>query len=65
MTTLTENGVTTTQANGQENYEMFYSDVLRKNLVQYDYRHTNGELFSCVKPTLEQCRDKRDNWLNK
>ncbi|KAB3744528.1 DUF3873 domain-containing protein, partial [Phocaeicola vulgatus] len=29
-----------------------------------DYRHTDGELFSCVKPTLEECRRLRDEWLN-
>ena len=22
-----------------------------------------NELFSCVKPTLEECRQKRDEWL--
>ena len=31
--------------------------------VQYDYRHTDGELFSCVKPTLDECRAARDKWL--
>ncbi|MCB6981429.1 DUF3873 family protein, partial [Bacteroides uniformis] len=30
---------------------------------QYDYRHTDGELFSCVKPTLDECRATRDKWL--
>ena len=34
-------------------------------LVQYDYRHPiDRELFSCVKPTLEECRAARDKWLN-
>lgn len=23
----------------------------------------DNELFSCVKPTLEECRQKRDEWL--
>lgn len=50
--------------NGQEQYESYYSDVLRKTKVQYDYRHTNGELF-CVKNFLGECRRARDNWLNK
>ncbi len=32
--------------------------------MQYDYRHpTDGELFSCVKPTLDECRAARDKWL--
>ena len=35
----------------------------KRTLVQYDYRHTDGELFSCVKPTLEECRATRDKWL--
>ncbi len=36
----------------------------KRTLVQYDYRHTDGELFSCVKPTLDECRAARDKWLN-
>ena len=48
---------------GQEQHEAYYSDVLRKNLVQYDYRHTNGELFSIVRPTLEGCRKAKDEWV--
>ena len=36
----------------------------KRTLVQYDYRHpTDGELFSCVKPTLDECRAARDKWL--
>ena len=34
-----------------------------KRFYQYDYRHKDGELFSTVAPTLEQCRKKRDNWI--
>jgi len=51
--------------NGQEQYEAFKSNVTRKKAVQYDYRHTDGELFSCVRPTLESCRAARDAWLEK
>ncbi|KAB3914764.1 DUF3873 domain-containing protein [Bacteroides uniformis] len=37
----------------------------RRTLVQYDYRHPiDRELFSCVKPTLDECRAARDKWLN-
>ena len=53
---------------GTEKYESFQLGYGRKRrtLVQYDYRHhTDGELFSCVKPTLEECRNERDKWLNK
>lgn len=61
--TMTINGVSTTTAPGQEQYEKFKSRVNKKTYIQYDYRHTNGKLFSCVKPTLEACRVERDKWL--
>ena len=67
MTTrMTINGVSTCQTAGTEKYESFQTSFGRKRrtLVQYDYRHTDGELFSCVKPTLEECRRLRDEWLN-
>ena len=62
---MTANGVTTTKANGQEQYETFNRKVCgkTKTCFQYDYRHTNGKLFSCVKTTLEACRTARDEWL--
>lgn len=65
MTNMTVNGVTTTKANGQEQYEIFSRKVGRqtKKYVSYDYRHTDGELFSCVKPALEDCRTARGLWL--
>lgn len=50
-------------SNGQEQYEQYISSVRKKVLVQYDYRDHDGELFSCVRPTLEECRAKRDEWL--
>jgi len=51
---------------GQEQYEKFNSHI-RKNpwRYQYDYRHTDGELFSCIKKTLAECRASRDEWLEK
>ena len=46
-TKMNENGVSTCKAG-----------------EKYDYRDTaDNELFSCVKPTLEECRQKRDEWL--
>ena len=65
---MTENGVTTTNAPGQEQYEFFVPEHHRrtgKQFCQYDYRHTDGELFSCVKKTLDDCRAARDAWLEK
>lgn len=52
-------------AKGTENYESFTTRIGRKRVkrIQYDYRHTNGKLFSCVAKTLEAARAKRDNWI--
>lgn len=47
---------------GKEQYEEYYSEVSRKNLVQYDYRSFDGSLFSCVAPSLEKARERRDDW---
>lgn len=49
--------------NGQEQYEEFYSDISNKKLIQYDYRHYNGELYSVVKKSLEECRIAKDEWV--
>ena len=55
------NGVSQCQK-GTENYETFYTTIRRKRtkLIQYDYRNEDGELFTCVKPTLTECRKARD-----
>lgn len=65
MTKMTKNGISTTSMNRQEQFEKFTHRVGRqiKKYVQYDYRHTDGELFSCVRPTLDACRAARDAWL--
>ena len=69
MTTrMTINGVSTCAEAGTEKYERFQSGIgrRRRTLVQYDYRHPiDRELFSCVKPTLDECRAARDKWLGK
>lgn len=64
---MTANGVSTTTTPGTEQYETFYSAHRGKKIsrVMYDYRHTDGELFTCVAPTLKECRQRRDEWLNK
>lgn len=51
--------------NGTEQYETFSARIGRKTIkrVQYDYRTTDGTLFSCVALSLEDCRQKRDQWL--
>lgn len=55
-----KNGCSTCQP-GKEQYETF--TMQGKKYVQYDYRTESGELFACVKPTLAECRQKRDLWL--
>lgn len=51
---------------GKENYTTF-KPVYRpkQTFYQYDYRHTDGELFSTVAPTLAECRERKDEWLKK
>lgn len=62
---MTAEGVSTTTAPGTEQYEIFYNAYRpRRKHYQYDYRHTDGELFCCVAHTLKECRRKRDEWLN-
>ena len=57
---MTINGVSTCTKAGTEKYEKFQTGIGRRKrtLVQYDYRHTDGELF-----TLDECRATRDKWL--
>ena len=58
------NGCSTCQI-GQEQHEKFSIGFGRrkKTMVQYDYRHTDGELFSTCAPTLQVARQRRDEWL--
>lgn len=65
-TRMTVNGISTCQVAGTEKYEKFgFSHKPRKTYIQYDYRDTDGTLFSIVRPTLEECRNQRDKWLQK
>lgn len=52
---------------GQEQYEKFKTRVGRKVITryQYDYRHTDGDLFSTVVKTLKDAREERDEWLER
>jgi hypothetical protein len=61
---INQNGCPICKA-GQENYTTFPPEHHPNTVFyQYDYRHTDGELFSTVAPTLEGCRGKRNKWLN-
>ncbi|MDR1370576.1 MAG: DUF3873 domain-containing protein [Dysgonamonadaceae bacterium] len=57
-----ENGCSTCVA-GSENY-IEYDNCRGGKYYQYDFRATDGELFSCVRANLEKCREMKDNWLN-
>ncbi len=51
---------------GQELYSKAYNPYRlysKKFQWIYEYRHTDGELFSATAPTLELCRQWRDEWL--
>jgi hypothetical protein len=48
---------------GQEQFEAYESRATGRRMIQYDYRDTDGGLFSCVACTLLQARRKRDRWL--
>ena len=49
---------------GKESYATYIAGAFRgTEYYQYDYRHTNGELFSTVAKSLEECRKQRDEWL--
>ena len=64
MTTMNDNNGCSICAAGSENYETFSTRIGRKRVkrVQYDYRHTDGELFSCIGGTLEDCRIQLHRW---
>jgi hypothetical protein len=45
---------------GEEQYETIVIKISNKRYVQYDYMGFDGQLFSCVKKTLDECRAARD-----
>lgn len=66
MKSLNKNGISVCQA-VQENYVYFNLTPRPRRkgrYCQYDYRTPDGELFSTVAPTLEKCRERRDEWLS-
>lgn len=67
MTKMTVNGVTTTKTPGQEKYEKFSRRIGRKTktFYSYDYRDLDGELFSCIKPTLRDCWRAKEDWIKR
>ena len=66
-TKMTINGVSVCPT-GEERHEYFtpaFARRTKKRFCQYDYRHEDGELFSCVAPTLEERHQRRDEWLQR
>jgi hypothetical protein len=63
VNSINQNGRSVCRA-GKENYTTFRPAHRPESVFyQYDYRHKDGELFSTVGQTLEQCREKRDKWV--
>ena len=66
MESLNKNGVGITQTSGEEKYVKCCLGAFRGQIYyQYDYRHTDNELFSTVAKTLDECRKRRDEWIAK
>ena len=66
METLNKNGVSITQTPGEEKYVKCCLGAFRGQIYfQYDYRHTDNELFSTLAKTLDECRKRRDEWMAK
>ena len=66
MQSLNKNGVSITQTPGEEKFVKYCLGAFRgQAYFQYDYRHTDGELFSTVAKTLDECRRRRDGWIEK
>lgn len=57
-----KNGCSTCET-GEESYEIF-KDCRGRKLIQYDYRHIDGSLFSCVSSSLEDCRNRKNAFIN-
>lgn len=50
---------------GQEQYESYTTGRRGREVtrIQYDYRAPDGQLFSCVDVSVENCRHRRDLWV--
>jgi hypothetical protein len=53
--------------NGNEQHEIYNAPGRGSKpgpkRCQYDYRHTDGVLFSCTAKSLEDARARRDKWV--
>lgn len=63
VNTINQNGCSVCRT-GEEKYtKCVLGAFMGRVYYQYDYRHTDGELFSTLKETLDVCRAERDRWL--
>lgn len=53
---MTKDGVSTTTTPGQFAYQHFYSAMLRRDMVQWDYRDRNCILHSGIARTLHRAK---------
>ena len=62
----TDRNGTAQLAPGAEQHEVFDHPTKKGyTLTQYDYRATDGELFSTVAPSLTICLERKAEWLTK
>jgi hypothetical protein len=50
---------------GEEKYEQYCSDSTKKTYYTYEYCSYWGKFFTCDDESIEKCRIKRNEWLNK
>lgn len=48
---------------GREQHQDYYSELARRQQVQYDYRTPDGTLFTCIDDNLCACQARRNAWL--
>lgn len=66
MQSLNRNGVSIIQTPGGKRFIKCCLSVFKGQIFyQYDYRHTDMELFSTVAKTLDEYRRRRDEWIER
>jgi hypothetical protein len=63
INSINQNGCSVCEKGKEKYTKCVLGAFLGKIYYQYDYRHTDGELFSTLQETLELCREKRDKWV--
>lgn len=50
---------------GRERADTYYDRTKHEWMTQYYFRHPDGELFSCLRETFDDCLKERDEWFSK